>query len=947
MVMNGNNPFLGFNGLDPITKIPLGREKELKQLNRITQHLGSLHLLLKGPRGVGKTTLLTALIKAAEWDSEKEEERPIIFKVSLTALDTVAQVVQRIRIAQDTSLDTLAQSSKPSAKTIFVGMKKIFNKDFIRERARDVSDCATKGEATSEALITTFLTGRSHNSEGDAFLEVDQYVEAFCSYTRALIGEARKKISDNNEGKEKGHPEYLPNLKGAIFIFDEADTVDPKRFPIATFIKLAHEQFSIDNNYLVSFIVAGLDNVDKRLLESHPSALRLLELVELEPFQGSNDSQSDSAATIFVKQFLDVHAHKTVSTWGKEECKLLTRLGEGIPFWVQRISYYAYAAATDDATQISSMATISVSHILDGYERALREVGRAACQGAMSTTNSADARRIIACLAFSGQRELEKSELIRIAGLVEDRAADPALREVIDTEAVRSRRTSAGTMIHFVTDGYQRWLCDELGALDIVDSMPSLTQALHDLKRPIVFSGEAVPAFDGVKSLFDGVMERLGLPAHSKKVVFEEYTHEHLFATLGVSPKVESLGGGSELRFEWKEAEHKRSMAELWEMSDVLAIPAYLLSEAYRMGVYDLDELTSDLPESPSWKRYLEASTVGFFGTCVFNNTWIALPFTLIPKVYYTYGLKPEDEIDGILLEGKKGSLSLAYLWSEYARRRENPHTKNPGAMFRFDEERMDINFTEWDKPEKKQLKASLDAFKDIVLASDNHRKKLKDVRKGITWSFPSLWCHKEDQTPAPILSKMVENKLSYYGWADWFVQINEGDRKQFSVSAFPPKLSASGMASSIIHPKDTSITREDNLVWADSWVLVFPKNRITKSLPSRADTLAKFRVFMALMAPDWQSEFHIKTGVSPFRSVLKSIRAWQKFPWLKELDLDQIRLMSMGEMFDHYRMQAKTALLSQYIYPNKTQGTDLPEGETAPEEQLKKWELRLGTAKR
>lgn len=891
------NPFLTFKGLDD-QGVPLGRSTELAQLLRVTDNLGSLHLLLKGPRGVGKTTILRAFAGKANWSEEASDPRPMVFKVSLTSQDKAPQVVARLVFTmRKRRAGALSRSATQQGK-----------KERFRQALAEAAQSMIKhglvdglGAGGAKAVL-----GNDPLDEANSLRDIDASVDFFCSSTTTLLRTVRATIEQWNQ-KNEG----LQDVTGAVFIFDEADTAT--NFELAAFIKLSHEQFAatVDDELPVSFIVSGLDDVDTKLLQSHPSALRLLELIELEPFPTTSSAKPGLSALEFVRQFLAIEAHRAACSWGDPQTDLLVRLGEGIPFWVQRIAYYALASAQEAGA--TSKPAISIDHILDGYDRALKEVARAACQGAIATTQSSEARRLIACLAFSGQRELEKSELIRIAGLSDEKSAEPALRQVIDTEAVRSHRASVGTMIRFVTDGYQRWLNAELGALDIVDSMPSLTQALHELQHPVVFCGEHVPAFDGVKNLLNGVMDRLGLPPRSRNVQFREFSHEYLFSTLGVSPAIKSLGGGKVLRpLERAPLEPSQessrdgqtapseanssiaadlSLAELWENADIVAIPSYLLSEAYRTGVHNLDSLTRGLPEAESWKRYLEASTIGFFNSCVFNGSWLALPFTLIPKVFYT----PTDAApcSGILLETKPRSLPLAYVWSDYLQR------MGKTSAFRFAPRHMDVSMSARDE-DQQALRRALNEFKKIVDASNTSKA---DLVEHVSWDFPNEW--KKARNGKGVLTLMGERRLSYYGWADWYVQLSADDLRSLKVTARPPQMANEAIGTLFAVDQDPR---------ADAWVLVFPKNRLTSSARSARQTLSLFRVFMALMAPDWQTEFQENTGVSPFRAVLKQTKSWKKFPWLREISLDEIRLISKGDPLDHYRMQAKTALLSEYL---------------------------------
>jgi len=878
--LGAEDPYLLYDGLEDGR--PLGRDRELTQLQRIAANLGSLHFLLKGPRGVGKTTLLRSLQETIGWKPEKVggPDRPLVLRLPLTALDTPPQLVERIKIVGKQLARLAEKHGAPESQ--FNPLRRILSGIRKATSARTLTEVGAK---ITEGLLESDADAMYEGSS--ALADFDSSVDYFCSVVRAVY-ESLSKAVDLSDSEKVANKIQLDPISGIVIVLDEADTVTIESFRLATFVKLACEQFAASQPKCpVSFIVSGLDDVDSKLLSDHPSALRLLELVELEPFPINPPTGGGPNAAHFVRALLSAGCLRSAAHWPNEAEKLLTKLSEGFPFWVIRIAYYSRAASISRAP-LEDPPRIEIEDVLSGYERALREVARAACTSATSDDRTREAKRLISCLTISGQRELEKNELLRIAGLQDEAIEERALREVTETEAVRTRRTSAGTMIGFVADGYQRWLHEEMSALDMQDSMPSLTQALHDLEHEVTFFGENVPAFDGVQRLLTSVTRRLGFPEREPKVRFGHFSHEELFTTLGRSPIVDRLGVNAEVRE--PRSTVTLNLPMLWEAADVLAIPAYLLSEAYRMGVVNLDELTSGLAESRSWKRYLESSTVGFFKTCVFNGRWIALPFTLVPKVYYTPGDEP---VDGILFEGKLRSLSLSYLFSDFIRRREKE------AVFEISRSRMDVAVSGSYRLKAERLEQLLREFKGIIQATDSHLNDL-EVPAGITWDFLA--------SSERVVGKMRERRLSYYGWADWFVK--QTDRAGFRVSAMPPLRS---------EKCKTLPAREDGREThaADAWVLVFPKNRLTRPERDPRVSLRVFRIFMALMGPDWQAEFQEQTGASPFRSVLKSTRGWRKFAWLRDLDPDNIELISSGDPFDHFVLQAQTALVSEYISSN------------------------------
>ena len=128
---------------------------------------------------------------------------------------------------------------------------------------------------------------------------------------------------------------------GVLLLIDEADN-GSEDLGLGSFLKLLLERLQKNGCHHVMVGLAGLPDVRRVLVESHPSSLRLFE--EL-PLGRLKDSEVGSVIELCLEEANKDNSKKTAITESAK--RKLIELSEGFPHFIQQFGYCAFEADAD------------------------------------------------------------------------------------------------------------------------------------------------------------------------------------------------------------------------------------------------------------------------------------------------------------------------------------------------------------------------------------------------------------------------------------------------------------------------------------------------------------------------------------------------------------------------------------------------------------------------
>jgi len=137
---------------------------------------------------------------------------------------------------------------------------------------------------------------------------------------------------------------------GLVIFIDEADNAS-EHLDLGTLVKELSEKSIIEASHNILLVLGGLPVVRTVLLDSHKSALRLFEELELAPLSG-RDVRS------VIRQGLEEANKKQTDhvTVTEEALDLIVGFSEGYPHFVQQFGYTSYAVDEDNIIDKSDVS---------------------------------------------------------------------------------------------------------------------------------------------------------------------------------------------------------------------------------------------------------------------------------------------------------------------------------------------------------------------------------------------------------------------------------------------------------------------------------------------------------------------------------------------------------------------------------------------------------------
>ncbi|MFH0819897.1 MAG: AAA family ATPase [bacterium] len=305
-----SNKFNPFKPNSPVfTGMFAGREKEINGIARSlfqTKNGNPNHILLVGERGIGKTSLLSLANNFAKneiiWDEQNYNFLTI--QINLSEKMTMADLAVSLKIKVERELEKI----NPEITLI----KKCW-----------------------DHILKIEAGGIKYRGSDNMQDEEPQICEKF---THSLV-DTVKKLTQDTAASEVG---ITQKKDGMVILIDEADRAN-KSLNLGSFLKNLTEALSVENCNKILFILAGLPNIRKILLESHESSLRLFQEYELPPL---SKNETDEVITRGIKEGNEASNSKI--TIGRKALDLIYIYSEGYPHFVQQIGYSCFEVNSDE-----------------------------------------------------------------------------------------------------------------------------------------------------------------------------------------------------------------------------------------------------------------------------------------------------------------------------------------------------------------------------------------------------------------------------------------------------------------------------------------------------------------------------------------------------------------------------------------------------------------------
>lgn len=339
-----------------------GRGEELLQLEKIlfqTKNGNSLHFLIDGERGIGKSSLIFFI----ECISKGEIES---FNCGYFNFLTVSLLLD----PADSYIDII----KKIIQQIEVELRN--NKNFINI-AKDVWDFLKKWE---------ILGVRYHESEESQLPH--EMLNKLVEITDCII-----KKSDST-------------IDGVLILIDEADNA-PNSAHIGEFVKLYTERLTKIHCNNVAVGLSGLPTLIRKLKSSHQSAPRIFEIIHLDPLL-----KNEQYEVIYKGLAIANEKNNNEVTITEDAKNIISWYSEGYPHFLQQFSYSSFENDNDN--------NITVDDVFEGSSHALTQLGlKYFGDWYFSKIGSDEYRSVLRIMSSHMTRYVSKGEIRKAAELKE------------------------------------------------------------------------------------------------------------------------------------------------------------------------------------------------------------------------------------------------------------------------------------------------------------------------------------------------------------------------------------------------------------------------------------------------------------------------------------------------------------------------------------------------
>jgi AAA ATPase domain len=378
-----------------------GRGDELRKIGEAlfqTSHGNPQHFLIHGERGIGKSSLLLyvdALASGAASSLAGERFSFLTIQIELESADSPVNLVQKISRELE---------------------REINKKREVKEFGKGIWDVVKRVEAFGVKLRTA-ETSRSEMLLEDLVETIDKIL--------SQIGTA---------------------IDGIILLIDEADK-GAKSTNLGKFVKLFTERLTKHNCHKVCLGLAGISPLLEELKKSHESALRIFNIMELEPLipderklvlrLGLQDAASKSGIDVSFEE-------------GAEE--MVSQLSEGYPHFIQQFAYCAYDQHRGNTITLSDVR----SGAFDREGGAIHQLGQRYFQGLyFGQIGSDDYRKVLHAMASEADW-VTKKQILTKTGL-KPGTVNNAIQALKTREIIRAKPGRAG-VYRLPSQSFKAWI---------------------------------------------------------------------------------------------------------------------------------------------------------------------------------------------------------------------------------------------------------------------------------------------------------------------------------------------------------------------------------------------------------------------------------------------------------------------------------------------------------
>ncbi len=304
-----------------------GRGNEIKALDRglfQTKNGKPENFIITGERGIGKSSLLLFLKFLAAGNIPSLENGNYKFIIIKTFISDHIDLISFIKL-----IERQLSRALGSVESIRI---------FLKE---------TWGFVQRLKVMDSGISQKEMISDPDLLLNEFAY----------SLAKTVKRITNPGKGEDR--------YDGIIFLIDEADNAN-NELKIGYFIKNVTELLHEESCNNVSFILAGLNDILKKLRDSHPSSLRNFKILNIESL---NPQDTDMVVEKGIKVGNELNNEIIeIDESGKDQIRFLS---EGYPHLIQQFAYSAYEYNND--------LIIDSDDVLDGAMMdggAVDEIGR-------------------------------------------------------------------------------------------------------------------------------------------------------------------------------------------------------------------------------------------------------------------------------------------------------------------------------------------------------------------------------------------------------------------------------------------------------------------------------------------------------------------------------------------------------------------------------------------
>lgn len=293
----------------------VGRIAEIERIETAliqTRANQNVNFLLRGERGIGKTSLLNLVKYLAEGDIEIRGQ-----KMNFLVIET--------DVSKDTNQFGLIRKIELALR------RKLEQTEPARKFFTDIWGFIKKIEGAGFKI--------NENRQEDAELIFEEFTYSLADTLNRITS-----LTDSNI--------FNCRYDGILIMIDESDNAS-KELELGTFLKLLLERLQKEGTEKLMFGLAGLPKIKDVLMASHPSSLRLFDDIEMDRLS------MNEIGTVIEKvqeSSIELNGYKLEVT---DEAKTgLIYFSEGFPHFIHQYGYSAF--------ELSDGKVITDSNVLDG-----------------------------------------------------------------------------------------------------------------------------------------------------------------------------------------------------------------------------------------------------------------------------------------------------------------------------------------------------------------------------------------------------------------------------------------------------------------------------------------------------------------------------------------------------------------------------------------------------